>query len=280
MEICSPPALEKTAPLNLEAGDVKNSQMDAIYWSPNIQDGHNLQPLDAHDDALMDEECQVDWSILANVLESDFRSKADYNETDIGDTQSASTGDTQFASADTENLEPYTKKKRVFNQQEELQYRTLTPRALVTRTCRSELVASLLSSHGDVTNPRFLKALDVISSIYASCDPGKPTDYTSDIDNYLNSAWVSLSRPAYDGCLGKNHRGDYMYTLGKMSFNMFKPGHLQCSIQHTLNKIEYVCDINQARNAVPWSLRRELAFIEDKDLNDDWKSKKTLRSYE
>jgi len=118
--------------------------------------------------------------------------------------------------------------------------------------------------------------LEVISSIYASSDPGRPVDDTSFIDNFLNSAWVSLSRPAYDGCLGKTDRGDFMYALGKMSFNMFKPGHLKCSIQHTLNKIDYVCDMNEARNAVPWSLRRELAMSEDEET----KQHKTLRSYE
>jgi len=50
-----------------------------------------------------------------------------------------------------------------------------------------------------------------------------------------------------------------MYTLGKMSFDMFKPGHLTCSIQRTLNHIESVCRMDGAPSAAPWSLRRELA---------------------
>ncbi|CAJ1932864.1 unnamed protein product [Cylindrotheca closterium] len=287
-------------PLTLVSeGDVDgNMDMQAVRASISQNNNNNnneiLQPLDADYNGMNgmmdDEENRVDWSMLANVLEDDFRSEfrseiddsersmADDNNTASvgGDLQSELAEAEDSDGSDTEN------KGQVADHppEAELEYRSLTPRAFVTRTCRSELVASLLSSHGDVTNPRFLKALEVMSSIYASSDPGRPVDDTSFIDNFLNSAWVSLSRPAYDGCLGKTGRGDFVYSLGKMSFNMFKPGHLKCSIQHTLNKIDYVCDMNEARNVVPWSLRRELAMTDEEDAETFEKQQKTLRSYD
>jgi hypothetical protein len=61
---------------------------------------------------------------------------------------------------------------------------------------------------------------------------------------------------------------------------MFKPGHLKCSIQHTLNKVGFVCDMNEALTAVPWSLRREFAMAETDDVDDRVKPSNILRSYE
>lgn len=218
-----------------------------------------------------------DWSVLAGVLEDDFKERmtrdTSFEDFDMA-TSSVGDGDTTVADqADDIN-------DGDFQEQPQLEYHTLTPRAFVTKTCRSELVDSLLAAHGDVTDARFLKALEVLSSIYASYDPEKPSPETC-IDNFLlNGAWVSLSRPAYSGCLGKNDRGDYMYTLGKMSFNMFKPADLKCSIQHTLNKVGFVCDMNEALTAVPWSLRREFAMTETEDLDDSAQPSKILRSYE
>ena len=100
------------------------------------------------------------------------------------------------------------------------------------------------------------------------------------IEKFLNGSWVSLSRPAYGGCLGENNRGDYMYTLGKMSFNMFKPANLKCSIQHTLNKVSFANNMDGAApTAIPWSLRRELAKTCLKE-EEPSELKTPLRSYE
>jgi len=34
----------------------------------------------------------------------------------------------------------------------------------------------------------------------------------------LEGTWMSLAKPDFHGCLGKNEHGDYLYTLGRMSF--------------------------------------------------------------
>ena len=57
-----------------------------------------------------------------------------------------------------------------------------------------------------------------------------------------------------------NDRGDFVYTLGKMCFNMFKPGSVRVTLQHTMNHIEMVCRMDKLPTAAPWSLRRELAL--------------------
>eukprot|EP00980_Cylindrotheca_fusiformis_P006865 scaffold1436_cov112-Cylindrotheca_fusiformis.AAC.1 len=238
----------------------------------------SYKPLDISDPFNLGDEQKVDWSVLAGVLEDDFKDRMTRDDSfdDFG-MATSSNGDTSTADqADDINDGDYEEQP----QQEYQEYQSLSPRAFVTKTCRSELVDSLLSAHGDVTDKRFVKALEVLSSIYASYDPEK-TSPEACIDNFLlNGAWVSLSRPAYGGCLGKNSRGDYMYTLGTMTFNMFKPADLKCSIQHTLNKIGFVCDLNEALNAVPWSLRRELAMTETDDTGGKEQARKILRSYD
>jgi hypothetical protein len=72
---------------------------------------------------------------------------------------------------------------------------------------------------------------------------------------------VTLKASLYGGCLGKNSRGeDFLYTLGNMSFDMFKPTNLKCSVKHTLNKVRFACEMDET--AAPWSLRRELALFD------------------
>lgn len=207
-----------------------------------------------------DNESRVDWSILANILEDDFEESIESFD-------------------DINRIEYVQKDDGICREKAHLDYKVLSPLVLITKTCRSELVDSILAAKGDVKDPRFLKSLEVLSSIYASSllNVSSPEHV---IEKFLNGSWVSLSRPAYGGCLGENSRGDYMYTLGKMSFNMFKPANLKCSIQHTLNKVSSANNVNGvAPTAIPWSLRRELAKTCPKEEEPSG-LKTPLRSYE
>ena len=46
-----------------------------------------------------------------------------------------------------------------------------------------------------------------------------------------------LTKPTYLDCLGVNARGDPMYTLGRMSFEMFRPGDLVLSVDAVFNPV-------------------------------------------
>jgi hypothetical protein len=214
----------------------------------------------------------IDWSILAGALEEDFDEIFDDFDFEMESTTGSAA--TSFVTEETDDLD------RDEDEDEPLlQHYSKSPLSFVTRTCRSELVDSLLAAQGDVKDPRFLKALDVLSSIYASYNPNKCPDDI--ISKFLNGSWVSLSRPAYGGCLGKSSHGDFVYTLGKMSFDMFKPTHLKCSVQHTLNNVRFACDMDEAPTVAPWSLRRELAlFDSDNPDKQNGAPNATLRNYE
>jgi hypothetical protein len=107
----------------------------------------------------------------------------------------------------------------------QLESHTLTPRAFVTKTCRSELVDALLSAHGDVAAPRFLKALDILSITYASSDPDKPSTEAC-IDNF-----------------GQDEFQHVQARASEMQYSTY-------------------LDMNEALTSVPWSLRREFAMAE------------------
>ena len=136
------------------------------------------------------------------------------------------------------------------------------PRLFTTNVVRSEVVNALLSSYGDVTDSRFDAALDVLSSFYKSTRID-----VSNRDRYhdlMNGSWRSLSRPAFQGCMGMKSDGSFVYELGTMSFGMFGPASIQCAIQNTLTHISPATTPSDGSQTIaPWSLRRELAVLND-----------------
>lgn len=152
-------------------------------------------------------------------------------------------------------------------------YFAQSPRDLVTMTLRSELIDSLTSCNGDTSDPRFVSALELLSKIFKNT----PTRDIARTD-IMHGQWKAISHPPYHygGRVGTNEAGETVYTLGKMCFNMFKPGNLRVTVQNTMNSIEPVCRMDQAPSAAPWGLRRELALQGD----SDWQLNTTLKSYD
>ncbi|KAL7545742.1 hypothetical protein ACHAWF_009097 [Thalassiosira exigua] len=78
----------------------------------------------------------------------------------------------------------------------------------------------------------------------------------------LEGRWFTLTKPTYFNCLGFNDDGNPMYTLGRMSFEMFRPSDLVVSIEAVFNPIEYVAKGGgDAPVSVPKALREEVDVI-------------------
>lgn len=135
------------------------------------------------------------------------------------------------------------------------------PRELIQRTIRSEVVNSIMKANGDTSDPHFLSAIELLSKLFKQ--DAIEADINTSKHSVMHGHWRSISRPPYHsgGCKGQNENGDFVYTLGKTSFNMFKPSDLRTTIQCTMNKIEPTVANNTY--IAPWSLRRELAYGED-----------------
>jgi len=98
---------------------------------------------------------------------------------------------------------------------------------------RDRVLHELHSSKGDTTLPEFLKHLNILSEWYKTSVP------SNDCNSYESQgAWIALNKPHFRGCLAQHPRtGEYMYTLGTMSFDMFPRGDLRCCIKGTYNII-------------------------------------------
>ena len=189
-------------------------------------------------------------------------------------------------------------KNRASDEGELLQTRH-TPRDWVKKSIRSELIEALQAVQGDVTDKRFLSSLDILRNFYntsgrdarvspwagrrspdpereggsygyAGSEVGGPTSC-----DLLEGNWVNMSRPNYVECLGRNSEDDLMYTLGRMSFDMFQPGGLVCSVQSTHNTIKIIGEREELPSYVPTSLREEVTTYEGGMAN-----RPLLRSYE
>jgi len=106
------------------------------------------------------------------------------------------------------------------------------------------LTEDLKRSGGDVTTPAFLSCLQVLKACYAakgwdarwsSSSAEEASGLALSSPFYLDGSWSTLSKPTYSDCLGRNEKGEYLYTLGRMSFDMFRPTQLKCSVQGSYN---------------------------------------------
>lgn len=135
---------------------------------------------------------------------------------------------------------------------------------------KSDLLKDLAVSRGDTTTAGFKKALDQLAKLYdpETFDARKvpPPPVVSGKKNkavaaapQLEGMWLTLSMPRFQDCLGFNAERHLQYTLGRMSFDMFKPGPLVCSIQGTFNPV-HVMDAAcvQAIKNVPKTLSKEV----------------------
>jgi hypothetical protein len=125
-------------------------------------------------------------------------------------------------------------------------------------SAKLDVIRSLAISGGDVTNENFLSALEQLRHVYTMT--GNDARLLHHSKKNLEGNWLSISRPHFPGCLGTNSSGEYMYTLGRLSFDMFAPANLICSISGTFNRIKI---INPKRDScvmrsIPKSLREEV----------------------
>lgn len=102
---------------------------------------------------------------------------------------------------------------------------------------KDRLICDLKTSGGNVETSEFLGCLEFLEAFYrskswdgrGSCNKLSPFS--------LEGNWLTLSKPTYNECKGKSERGEYLYSLGRMSFDMFKPTNLVCSMQASFNHV-------------------------------------------
>jgi len=96
------------------------------------------------------------------------------------------------------------------------------------------MIEDLRLSGGNVGTPEFLKCQQILEKFFIQ-NGLRDMDLSS-----LRGNWLTISKPAFTECLGKNEKGENKYSLGRISFDMFKPTGLSCSFQASFNHIQSI----------------------------------------
>ena len=115
------------------------------------------------------------------------------------------------------------------------------------------LIEDLRLSGGNVDTPEFLKYQQILENHFIQSD-------LRDMDlNALEGNWLTISKPTFTECQGRNEKGENKYSLGRISFDMFKPTGLICSYQASFNHVQSIDPNNPGRPLhVPRKLMQDI----------------------
>jgi hypothetical protein len=127
------------------------------------------------------------------------------------------------------------------------------PRATTAEVlnAREGLLYELAISGGETTSATFQDCLTILQDNYMNQVQLEYEDimnHTSNASNVRNpyavheGTWLTLTKPTFFGCLGENDNGDPLYSLGRMTFDMFTPSNLICSLQGNFNTVHAITD--------------------------------------
>lgn len=134
-------------------------------------------------------------------------------------------------------------------------------------TAKIELLSTL---EQEGISPAFKKALASLERYFNlntknnkrelsnASNPTTTTNQDGADSTNIDGIWRMISPPEYPSSLGKNSNGEGLFTLGRMSFDMYQPSDLICSIQKQYNTIQSV-EPDEVPLYVPRSLIREVA---------------------
>jgi hypothetical protein len=122
------------------------------------------------------------------------------------------------------------------------------PTFAAVQEARDGILHAMAVTGGDTDSPRFTECLQFLSQHYEGC---KNETARSE------GMWLTLTKPTFFGNLGDNDQGDPMYTLGRMSFDMFSPSDLVCSLQGNFNSVQAIEPTESL--LIPKSLRDEVS---------------------
>jgi hypothetical protein len=118
---------------------------------------------------------------------------------------------------------------------------------------KDRLVEQLQKTGGDTSTTEFERCVELLRSAYLS----STTTNNSNRNDRMDGTWLTLSKPTYSECLGHNENGELQYTLGRMSFDMFRPSHLKVSVRAVMNNVR-VMDPTSKPHSFPHRLAKEL----------------------
>lgn len=129
----------------------------------------------------------------------------------------------------------------------------LPPQTIDIDVVKELLIQHLRLTGGDVQTPEFLNYQNLLERFFLR-------NRLRRIDvNSMEGNWLTISKPTFTECRGKNKKGEYKYSLGRISFDMFKPTGLNCSFQASFNQIREIDPNDPGRPLyIPHKLMQEI----------------------
>ncbi|KAL3788081.1 hypothetical protein HJC23_008143 [Cyclotella cryptica] len=116
---------------------------------------------------------------------------------------------------------------------------------------KSSLKRILLENNGDTTQPAVEDAIKTLQ-ILSSEKRGEAEWNVTQDKHFHTGRWRTITTPPFPGRL-PDDGGKAKYTLGRMSFNMFKPTKAVCAIDEIVNVVEALDDDSSAdQNGSSW----------------------------
>jgi hypothetical protein len=94
---------------------------------------------------------------------------------------------------------------------------------------KAGVIRVMRATGGDTSSHEFLNIVQILTSYYSArgWDDRWTAEDTS--PRAMDGKWLNLAKPTFTECKGRNERGESIYTLGRVSFDMFRPVNLACS---------------------------------------------------
>lgn len=139
---------------------------------------------------------------------------------------------------------------------------------------RDEIIVKLRENGGDVDDPVVKTGLSILESFYLTSDLDARGVDLGEFPYDTDGTWLTLSRPTYSESKGKNRYGESIYSLGRMSFDMFRPTNLQCSIQGIFNTVQL---LDPTKGELPYSMPKQIRKELGKSLTEGVKGLRTYK---
>jgi hypothetical protein len=125
---------------------------------------------------------------------------------------------------------------------------------------KNALTAELNTNGGVATTAKFQTYLNMLHSSYSSRGWDARWIEKDSSPFSMDGTWLSLTKLTYSECQGRDSKGQYIYSLGRLSFDMFRPPGLICSVQGVFNSISITdsSEINRL-GSIPWRLRKDVS---------------------
>jgi hypothetical protein len=148
--------------------------------------------------------------------------------------------------------------------EESVNIREIAPSAEVNANeigaIKNALTAELTANGGDSKTAKFETYLDLLHSSYKSRGWDARWLEKDSSPFSMDGTWLTLTKPTYTECKGRNPKGQYIYSLGRLAFDMFRPTGLICSVQGVFNSIG-VTDSSECKRlgSIPSRLRKDVS---------------------